>query len=109
MNTFTVVLLLIGGVIVFFIPMIMEKTTGQTKKISGRKVFLYKEPNFIDTEEGRTVKMAVGLNQRTGRWWVSTLFFLKVNEYGLKCLNLGDKMRQEIENMEQMQSLFTII
>lgn len=42
MNAFLLVLLLIGGVLVFFIPMIMSKATDTTMKISGRKVLFTK-------------------------------------------------------------------
>lgn len=59
MNAFLLILLLIGGVLVLFIPMIMSKATDTTMKISGRKVFIYKEPSFKETEEGKQLSMIV--------------------------------------------------
>jgi hypothetical protein len=61
MNAFLLVLLLIGGVLVFFIPMIMSKATDTTMKISGRKVFIYKEPSFKETEEGKHLSMIIDI------------------------------------------------
>ena len=61
MNAFLLVLLLIGGVLVFFIPMIMSKATDTTMKISGRKVFIYKEPSFKETEEGKLLSMIIDI------------------------------------------------
>lgn len=57
---------MIGGVIVFFIPMIMEKTTGQTMKISGRKVMIYREPRFEETVEGRELLILVLVLEKQG-------------------------------------------
>jgi len=59
MEVFLILFLIIGGIFVFFIPMIMSKATDTTMKISGRKVFIYKEPSFKETEEGKHLSMIV--------------------------------------------------
>lgn len=66
MNVFLVIVLVIGGIFVFFIPMIMGKATGTSMKISGRKVFIYKEPRFEETVEGRELLIYVLVLEKQG-------------------------------------------
>ena len=60
MNTLAVILLLIGGIVVFFIPMIVGKMTGtHMEHVKGRVWAIVKDEKFQDTEEARELQSIV--------------------------------------------------
>ena len=67
MNTFLVVLLILGGILVFFVPVIMENLTGtRMKHVKGRTYAFVKEKKFIDTEEGMALQSIVAVLDKEG-------------------------------------------
>ena len=60
MNAILVILLVIGGIIVFFIPVIVGKATGShIEHVKGRTYAIFKDKEFIDTAEGKALQNIV--------------------------------------------------
>ena len=67
MNAIIVILLILGGILVFFIPTIMESLTGtQMKHVGGRTYAFIKDKKFVNTEEGLSLQSIVSVLEKDG-------------------------------------------
>ena len=67
MNVFLIILLILGGILVFFIPAIKESLTDtQMKHVKGRTYAFVKEKEYVDTEEGMALQSIVSVLEKDG-------------------------------------------